>query len=234
VIDTFGSDYDTTLSAYVRGPDGLEQIACNDDSEYGLQSRIDVPVRAGERVLVMAGAYNSGPGGTLLLSMQGAEDFDGDGVPDYRDNCFDVANPDQADGDVDGLGDACDPTPFHDVSIVRARGRNAIIDVPGAAALPVSLTLQNQLPWDEPVAIDSWIASGLPEGCRVVRTSDTPDVIPASARLRTEVATRVRCRASTPEGRYRVTIAVNLWTFGGADTNPDDNFTTVDVPLRIR
>ncbi len=34
-------------------------------------------------------------------------DQDGDGIPDADDNCPDVANPDQADTDQDGLGDAC-------------------------------------------------------------------------------------------------------------------------------
>jgi Tol biopolymer transport system component len=35
-------------------------------------------------------------------------DRDGDGVPDLQDNCPDVANPEQTDGDQDGVGDACD------------------------------------------------------------------------------------------------------------------------------
>jgi hypothetical protein len=35
-------------------------------------------------------------------------DVDGDGVADVDDNCDDVANPDQADTDQDGIGDACD------------------------------------------------------------------------------------------------------------------------------
>lgn len=35
-------------------------------------------------------------------------DEDGDGVEDHGDNCRGVANPDQADQDADGSGDACD------------------------------------------------------------------------------------------------------------------------------
>jgi hypothetical protein len=39
-------------------------------------------------------------------------DTDGDGVPDSADNCYAHANPNQADVDQDGVGNACDtPTP---------------------------------------------------------------------------------------------------------------------------
>lgn len=41
------------------------------------------------------------------------DDQDGDGVPDAQDNCPSIPNPDQADGNANGVGDACDlpPTP---------------------------------------------------------------------------------------------------------------------------
>lgn len=38
----------------------------------------------------------------------GSTDSDGDGIPDSSDNCPTVANPDQADSDNDGTGDACE------------------------------------------------------------------------------------------------------------------------------
>jgi hypothetical protein len=38
-------------------------------------------------------------------------DQDKDGVPDFRDNCVSVANPDQRDVDQDGIGTACEQTP---------------------------------------------------------------------------------------------------------------------------
>jgi hypothetical protein len=38
-----------------------------------------------------------------------SHDLDGDGVPDMPDNCPSVPNPDQADRNYDGIGDACKP-----------------------------------------------------------------------------------------------------------------------------
>ncbi|MFO0747359.1 MAG: hypothetical protein U1F43_17080, partial [Myxococcota bacterium] len=45
-------------------------------------------------------------------------DPDDDGVDVCRDNCPDDPNPDQLDSDDDGLGDACDPSPFDGMQVI--------------------------------------------------------------------------------------------------------------------
>ena len=53
------------------------------------------------------------PDAELLSCPQGhgLPDEDGDGVVNASDVCPGIADPDQADGDTDGVGDACDPHP---------------------------------------------------------------------------------------------------------------------------
>jgi hypothetical protein len=66
--NTFGSDYDTTLSVYTD--DGsLTQIACNDDFN-DLQSFVVWEVTAGTPYLIMVGSYGSGPGGNLTITVE--------------------------------------------------------------------------------------------------------------------------------------------------------------------
>jgi len=48
----------------------------------------------------------------ILVSCELGEDADGDLVCPPFDNCPELANPDQLDGDSDGLGDDCDVCPF--------------------------------------------------------------------------------------------------------------------------
>jgi glucose/arabinose dehydrogenase len=57
-------------------------------------------------------------------------DADGDGVPDPSDNCPSTPNPDQADGNGDGTGDACTQTP--------PSGGNDQTTTPGATDSPTT------------------------------------------------------------------------------------------------
>ncbi len=66
-VNTFGSNYDTTLSAYIVDSAGAAQIACNDDTN-GLQSQLQVNLIAGVTYTFMVGAYASGPGGDLVIA----------------------------------------------------------------------------------------------------------------------------------------------------------------------
>ncbi len=48
---------------------------------------------------------------TTTVTLCQSDDRDCDGIPDGSDNCPDTPNPDQADSDHNGVGDACQPNP---------------------------------------------------------------------------------------------------------------------------
>lgn len=66
--NTFGSDYDTTLSVYTGTRGALTQITCNDDYS-GLLSFVQFSVSAGETYFIMAGKFCCGTGGNLVLAV---------------------------------------------------------------------------------------------------------------------------------------------------------------------
>jgi hypothetical protein len=67
-------------------------------------------------------ALNSGQPGRYVFAVRNGtpstkSDVDGDGVPDELDNCPETANPNQADANVNGIGDACEsPAERHDTA----------------------------------------------------------------------------------------------------------------------
>lgn len=98
------------------------QLRVNDDKinvRFDGQAVINwvdpIPLGAGRAGLY---AYDTGAADGRELSVSSVElwliDEDADGVPDDSDNCELVENADQADADGDGVGDACDETPWPD------------------------------------------------------------------------------------------------------------------------
>ena len=63
-------------------------------------------------------------------------DSDGDGVPDCKDNCPNDSNPDQADADNDGVGDACQPAAAKYAAMRRVRRRHVHADARGHGWTP--------------------------------------------------------------------------------------------------
>jgi subtilisin family serine protease len=69
VLDTFGSDYDTTLAAYTGSTlSGLSLVARNDDSGDGYQSQISFVATAGQRYQIQVDGY-SGNAGAIVLNL---------------------------------------------------------------------------------------------------------------------------------------------------------------------
>lgn len=70
--NTFGSDYDTTVSAWTVAPIGLAQVACNDDAGGTLQSRIRFDALAGETYYIRVGSFFDSPGGNMTFLLREA------------------------------------------------------------------------------------------------------------------------------------------------------------------
>jgi Ca2+-binding RTX toxin-like protein len=80
-------------------------------SYEGVPAEGDIfPMLAGSRALIAEYLPVAAPEG----------DEDGDGVPDGLDNCPATPNPDQADGNLDGIGDACQSADQDEDGIVDA------------------------------------------------------------------------------------------------------------------
>lgn len=77
----------------------------------------------------------------LLWTTGWSPDTDGDGISDASDNCVNVANPDQADSDHNGVGNLCEPVKTQTITFAALAGRTF-----GDAAFSVSASASSGLP----------------------------------------------------------------------------------------
>lgn len=80
-------------------------------------------------------------------------DSDGDGIPDESDNCPDDANADQANNDLDSLGDVCDPDDdndgLSDLDEIGVYGTNPfLVDTDGDGASDLDEVIAGSDPLD--------------------------------------------------------------------------------------
>lgn len=67
--NTFGSNYDTTLSVYTGTRGALSQIGCNDDAGGGVGSRVRFDAVAGTTYYIMASSLYPAPSANLVFNL---------------------------------------------------------------------------------------------------------------------------------------------------------------------
>ncbi|MCR6653432.1 MAG: thrombospondin type 3 repeat-containing protein [Cellvibrionaceae bacterium] len=82
-------------------------------NNYPLENSAFTRLLAVNGLLTIIAQTSQGPAITTY-DLNNLPDSDGDSVHDLLDNCIHVANPDQTDFDLDGLGDNCDPDTDND------------------------------------------------------------------------------------------------------------------------
>ncbi|OGP11642.1 MAG: hypothetical protein A3G39_10515 [Deltaproteobacteria bacterium RIFCSPLOWO2_12_FULL_43_16] len=71
-------------------------------------------IRINDKGKIVLSGTEFGDWDSEIFFIDTTNDIDKDTIPDFRDNCFSVPNPNQEDFDGDGTGDACDPDDDND------------------------------------------------------------------------------------------------------------------------
>lgn len=156
-------------------------------------------------------------------------DSDADRVADRRDNCPSIYNPAQPDSDLDGLGEACDPTASHTLQVTAtdASALNIRLDKGGVGEFNLAVDVTNLGDHADLVSLEVTV-NWLPYTCEVARTKGaTPRTIAAHSSTTFVVRVIAGCSPETQPGRYN--LAIGIGTVHHATTLPDFNGCCLDV-----
>lgn len=111
----FSSNENISINLQTKSGSKINITSVSSDSNGHLDAVVKIPEDCPPFIyLLQALGKNREGAGHLIFEMiyvvsdkQLKQDTDGDGIPDVCDNCPTVNNPDQADKDEDGKGDAC-------------------------------------------------------------------------------------------------------------------------------
>ena len=141
-----------------------------------------------------------------LVLCRAEDEFDGDASPCGFDRCPDRPNPDQADADADGQGDACDPTPTHDLAVQRLVVERTVLSLaPGSAVVRLRYDVKNLR--DAPERFNATATlEGLPANSGIT-TPATVVFGEIAARGKTAVAVEVgiTCSLNAVRGLHAIT-----------------------------
>jgi hypothetical protein len=126
----YESDVDDGYVFATEGKGGLRTFQISDGSLVPIDGEEAIPIAGGNGwawdvqvvdgvAYVTYGILENGTGGLAVIELEFSDlggdfggdpgpDGDADGVPDADDNCAEIANPTQADANLEGFGDACD------------------------------------------------------------------------------------------------------------------------------
>jgi hypothetical protein len=204
--------------------DNLSLIVC-DSGDHGLI----FPVRAGDMVF-----FQVGNTGRAAFRLDADDDFDG--LPSQPDNCPTIYNPNQRDTDWDGIGDVCDPTPDHDVTI---RGFSIApttinLDSSGRSTVNVYLTVQNLRNYPEAIHFDRfWSLYGYCEA--VSLQGEIPGIIGPLATQKFKLRLSIDCaRGQLSPGLHDFILVAILRVEGGIEQSIADNNAAAAARVLIR
>lgn len=113
--DDYGDLHLSYTSPCIDAADNTAVPADSEDIDQDLNTTEPMPwdLDGNPRFYDDAETVDTGIGTPPIVDMGAYEgaNTDGDGIPDHIDNCPDIYNPDQSDGDEDQIGDVCDNCP---------------------------------------------------------------------------------------------------------------------------